>query len=303
MEQPKVFIILLNYNGYNDTIQCIQSLNKIDYENYEVVIVDNKSTDDSLGKLKKYIEGQKEYLKVKHTLIASENNNGFAAGNNIGIKYALKNNCDFVLLINTDTLVEEDFLKELMIPFSNSEEVGISTGKIYYESKRDTFWFAGGIFNEKRFYGAHIGQGEKDMGQYDEQKNISFCTGCLMMIKKQVLEKIGLLSEEYFMYYEDVDYCLKVMEEEYKIVYAPKAKIYHKVSSSTGGEESPFAIEWNTRNRIRLMKKFRDSMTVTRYIKTFSFFYITRIIVLGKYLVKGKSNLMKAMAKGVIKRK
>lgn len=302
MEQPKVFIILLNYNGYEDTIQCMESLEKIDYENYEVVIVDNKSTNESLKKLTEYIEEHKTSFRKKHTLIPSKNNHGFAAGNNIGIKYALKNQCDFVVLINTDTLVKKDFLKELTIPFENSDDVGISTGKIYYESKRDTFWFAGGTFNEERFYGAHIGQGEKDLGQYDEQKNISFCTGCLMMIKREVLEKVGFLSEEYFMYYEDVDYCLKVRELGYKIAYAPKAIIYHKVSASTGGEESPFAIEWNTRNRLRLMRKFKDSMTKMQYIKRMSFFYITRVIVLGKYLLKGKVDLIKAVVKGITKR-
>ncbi|WP_346873624.1 glycosyltransferase family 2 protein [Clostridium sp. UBA5988] len=268
----KVYIVLLNYKGYEDTMDCINSLKKLTYKNYQVIIVDNASPDDSYNRLKKDIGDT-------YILLQSGENGGFAKGNNVGIKYALDHGGDYILLLNNDTLVEENLIEELLKPFKEKGNIGISTGKIYYEEKRDTLWFAGGEFNTKRFYGMHIGEGERDDNKYNEPKEITFSTGCLMMIKKEVFTKVGFLPEEYFMYYEDVDFSLMVQKCGYKIYYNPKAVIYHKVSASTGGEESPFAIEWNTRNRIFIMKK---------YNKNLCFFYLTRIVIILKYLLSGK---------------
>lgn len=287
-----VYIILLNYKGFKDTIECVESLEKINYKNYKIVIVDNNSPDDSYKKLK-------ATLGHKHTLIKSEENGGFAAGNNIGIKYALDNGAEYVLLLNNDTLVEKEFLSELIKPFKKDKTIGMTTGKIYYEGKRDIFWFAGGYFREDRFYGAHIGEGEKDIGQYDEEKTISFSTGCLMLINKDVFKRCGYLPEEYFMYYEDVDFCLKLRENDFNIVYTPKSKIYHKVSASTGGEASPFAIKLNTRNRKFLIEKYKNKMKYTKYIRLKSFFYVTRVMIMVKYTMKNEKEKRKALIEGL----
>lgn len=270
--EEKVYIVLLNYKGYEDTMDCINSLKKLTYKNYQIIIVDNASPDDSYNRLKKDIGDT-------YILLQSGENGGFAKGNNVGIKYALDHGGDYILLLNNDTLVEENLIEELLKPFKEKKNIGISTGKIYYEEKRDTLWFAGGKFNTKRFYGMHIGEGERDDNKYNEPKEITFSTGCLMMIKKEVFTNVGFLPEEYFMYYEDVDFSLMVQKCGYKIYYNPKAVIYHKVSASTGGEESPFAIEWNTRNRIFIMKKYNKSLC---------FFYLTRILIILKYLLSGK---------------
>ena len=292
--QKKIGIILLNYNGYKDTVECIESLEKITYKNIEIVIVDNKSTDDSFINLKKYLDG-------KHNLIQSGKNKGFAYGNNIGIAFAIsEKKVDYVLLLNNDTEVKEDFIEELLKGFEKNndieEEVGISCGKILNFYDRNIVWYGGGEINWKRFYGYHI-----EDHSYDDRKYVTFATGCLMLIKKEVIEKIGYLSEEYFMYYEDVDYCAKVLKAKYKIKYNSKAIIYHKVAASSGGGETEFAIEWNTRNRIRFMNNFRESISKMSFLKAKAFFYGSRIIKMLIYLIKKEKKKSDAVKKGLIK--
>lgn len=306
----KVSIILLNYKGIIDTVECVKSLQKCSYDNFEIIIVENASPDNSYEKLKEYIgstpgvvpyNGMTPGVEPKKViLLKAEENGGFAKGNNIGIKYALENNTDYIMILNNDTLVEPNFIEELLKPFELDSSIGVTTGKIYYEGQRNTLWFAGGEFLDNRFYGAHIGEGEEDKGQYDSERELTFSTGCLMMIKAEVLKKVGLLPEEYFMYYEDVDFCLKLREAGYKLWFVPTAKIYHKVSASTGGEASPFAIEWNTRNRILLMKKFKHRLSKSEYMKLNSFFYLSRVAVVGKYLLKGEGDKVKAVFKGIL---
>lgn len=288
----KVSIILLNYKGTKDTLECIKSLENIEYDNYEIIIVENNSPDDSYEILKRAIG-------CKHTLIKSPSNGGFAKGNNIGIEYAMTNNSDFVLLLNNDTLVEKDFLRKMINCYEKHEKVGMVGCKILYESRRDLIWYGGGEVNLKRFYGFHYGEGEKDGEAFNKEKEVTFTTGCVMLIPRDVIENVGFLPEEYFMYYEDVDYCLKVQEAGYKIYYCPRTVIYHKVSASTGGEESPFAVKWNTRNRIIFMDKFKYKVTKYEYKKVIGFFYCTRLIKLAQYYLKGKTDKAKALKEGI----
>lgn len=290
-----VYIILVNYNGSEDTLACIESLKTVSYGNYKIIVVDNASTDNSYEILKDKIDNQV-------ILIESEKNLGFAGGNNIGISYALENGAQAVLLLNNDTLVEPDFLSYMMENFKDPK-VGIVGSKIKYESKRDTLWFAGGEILWDKFYAKHYGEKEKDSGTYDERKEITFTTGCSMLIHKTLLESIGLLSEEYFMYFEDVDYCARATEKGFKIIYEPKAVIYHKVSAATGGEESPFAVQWNTRNRILFMEKFKHKVSKVQYAKAKGFFYSTRIIKYLQYIKSGRKDKAKALKIGIIEGK
>lgn len=283
--QKKVSIILLNYKGYQDTKECINSLKEIDYKNFNIIVVDNESGDGSLEKL------QKDFVStagVELYFIPSGKNGGFAYGNNIGIKYALENGSDYVVLLNNDTLVEKDFLNILVEEAENHKDAGVVTGKILYESKRDSVWFGGGEINWNRFYGFH--------SHYEDERYITFSTGCLMLIRKEALQKVGLLPEEYFMYYEDVDFCAMLQDAGFKIYYTPRSIIYHKVSASTGGEESPFAVYLNTKNRLRFMNKYKNK---PGYHKGKAFFYLTRVPILMKYIVKGRGDKAKNLIKGL----
>lgn len=288
----KVFIILLNYKGYEDTIEAVKSLEEIDYKNYEIIIVDNDSPDKSYELLKRD-------LGHKHHVIASGGNKGFAYGNNVGIKFALSHGADYVLLINNDTTVEKDFLTKLVNSAEKDTKAGITTGLILNYYNKEKIWFDGGVLNWKRFYGYHLNEGKNIKEVELKERYITFSTGCLMLIKKEVIENCGLLPEEYFMYYEDVDFCANVQEKGYKILYNPSSIIYHKISAASGEEESPFAIEWNTRNRIKFMKKYKYKLNNLEKTKFFSFFYLSRLIKMGKYMAKNRKDKSEALIKGL----
>ncbi|MEG2917980.1 MAG: glycosyltransferase family 2 protein [Clostridium sp.] len=289
----KVSIILLNYCGVEDTLNCVESLEDIDYDNYEIIIVENASPDNSYELL------QEALNKKSHVLIKAPSNEGFAVGNNIGIKYAMANSSDYVLLLNNDTLVDKSFLKELVRCYEESENPGIIGSKILYESRREVIWYGGGDVNLKRFYGYHYGEGEIDKGQYNIEGTTNFITGCVMLIGREIIEKVGMLPTEYFMYFEDVDYCMNVRNHGYKLYYCPKSVVYHKVSGSTGGEESVFCIKWGTRNRIIFMDKFRNNVSKMEYFKSKTFFYLTRILKFLKYIISGNVDKAKALLEGI----
>ena len=287
---PLIYIILINYNGYKDTIECVQSLKKINYKNFKIVIVDNASTNDSIVHLNKLDDC---------TIIESKNNLGFAGGNNLGIKYAIKNLADYVLLLNNDTVVENDFLDKMIKTFSVNEEIGVVGCKIKYYTQKNVIWYGGGRINWFKFIGEHYGMKEIDKGQYDEKQEIDFMTGCCMLISREAIEKVGVLTEDYFMYFEDVDYCVKVRQAGFKIYYNPEAVIYHKVGFASGGEESPFSIKWCTRNRLVFMNRYKDVVGVKNYFLSLLYFYSTRLIKIFGYIFKFDMEKAIAIIEGI----
>jgi hypothetical protein len=288
----KIYIILVNYNSYQDTIECIESLKQINFDSYKIIIVDNASTDESVNKLINYADD-------RLVLLRSNKNLGFSGGNNIGIKYALDDGADYVLLLNNDTIVEPDFLQNMVETAENDKEIGIVGCKIKYNGDRNLLWFAGGQVNWFKFLGEHFGKRELDDGKYDKLIEVSFVTGCCMLIKREVIEKVGMLPDEYFMYFEDVDFCVRVQEAGFKIIYEPKAVIYHKIGISSGGEESPFSIKWSTRNRIYFMHKFKYRVSRPQFLISNIFFYTTRLVRVIQYYLKGDKKRAIAIIEGI----
>lgn len=241
----RVFLIAINYNGLSDTLEFIDSVKKINYQNYQIIIVDNASNKEDVSVID-CIEGV--------TLLRAEENLGFSGGNNLGIMYALEHGADYIVLINNDTLVEPDFLTHAVDYLDQHSDVGIVTGKIMYEENRNHFWFAGGKLNYLRGRAYHYGSNEEDLGQYDQTQQISFCTGCLMVIPVEALKIVGPMREDYFLYYEDTEYSARFTENKYKMVYLPSVKIYHKVSASTGGGSVLYHY-YNWRNRLYFIEE------------------------------------------------
>ena len=248
-KQPSVAIIIVNYNGAEDTIECVKSLNKINYDNYKIFVIEN-------GSSKKPTKDQIDYLKGQTVYIESAENLGFSGGNNIGIRKAIENEFDYMLLLNNDTTVEPDFLSILIDAATKKNNVGIVGGKIAFYSKPSHLWYGGGHMDEKLGGGAHERWNDLNPEDTGEIREVTFITGCLMLIPTEVVKKVGLLSEEYFLYAEDTDFCYKVLEAGYKLWFCENTLLYHKVSASTGAT-SAMTQYYMVRNVLYLTKKYR----------------------------------------------
>ncbi len=251
MDDPQVSIIILNWNGWKDTLECLESIFKIDYSNYDIIVVDNHSHDDSINQLKNYS------VNNNFKLIENEENYGFAEGNNIGIKYALKHlNPKYILLLNNDTVVDKNFLKELTCAGEKEAKIGILGPKIYSYDNPDIIWSAGCKISWKLARGIQIGSGKTDEGQYDNPEEVEYINGSAFLIKTDAIKKIGLMDKSYFLYFEESDWTLRANQAGYKSLYVPTAEVMHKVSRSGGGISKPIGLYYITRNRWIFMKKW-----------------------------------------------
>ncbi len=247
VKSKSVTIIIVNWNGINDTIECIESLNKINYEDFSVFVVDNNSIDKI--NIEVLQEIAKKYDKVK--VIFNSINSGFAGGNNLGITYAKALNPDYYLLINNDTIVDNNFLINL-IACAESSDAGIVAPVIYYYSQPEKVWSAGGKISKLKGSGFH---NSKLDSKKTLCKEVTFVSGCCMLIKKEIIDRIGLLDESYFLYLEDTDYCARVIKSGFKIYLAYNSIIYHKVSQSISKFDKPLSLYYVTRNRLFFIKK------------------------------------------------
>lgn len=288
MTIPKVAIIIVNWNGLKDTHECLDTVKKLNYSNYEIIVVDNGSEKYDADILEKM-------FGAEIGIIRSRENLGFAGGNNLGIRYALDHGAEYVLLLNNDTVVDKNFLSEMVDVAGSDKNIGMVGAKIFFYSELNRIWFAGGKINWLLTKGEMVGYNQIDKGQYDAIRETDFITGCCLLVKKEVIEKIGLLPEEYFVYYEDTDWCLNARRNGYKCVYAPKAEIWHKASVGLG-LGSPTYIYYNIRNGLILAKRnasfpimvivYADS--VWRIIKQiFKYIFIPSKRTWAKFVFKG----------------
>jgi len=270
---PTITIILINWNGWKDTIECLESLYQIKYRYYNVVLVDNASEDDSILKIKEYCKGNRQiesdffnynqsakpieifeyneeesekgiidedYLALSTNkrliLIKNSKNYGFAEGNNVGMRYALKTlQSDYILLLNNDTVVAKDFLTEMINVGESNKKSGILGPKTYFydfKGRKDVICFAGGSLNMKMGESQSLGFSEVDNGQHDDLREVKYVEGSCLLVKKEVIEKIGFLDTRYFAYWEETDFCIRGLNAGYKSIYVPTSKIWHKVSAS-----------------------------------------------------------------------
>jgi hypothetical protein len=259
--EPYVFIILVNYNGFEDTVECIKSIKKNEYKNYKIIVVDNASTDLSGGKLLRlYEKDEKVHVLESHC------NGGFSAGNNIGIHYAKKNGADYVMLLNNDTSVDRHFLSEIVNVAISGDKPAIYTGKILYYYEPEKIWYAGGLYSKWKGTASHIGVGQVDNGQFETKRSIDFCCGCYLFMNINLFNKLGELSEEFYLYSEDVDYSLRAKENGIQIIYCPQSFIYHKISAATS-QISDVVQYYMVRNRFLVIKKHHRALyKISAYI-------------------------------------
>lgn len=247
-----IFVILVNYNGINDTLDCIKSILATQREGVSIVVVDNASDKDET------IEVKNKYPNV--ITIRSTVNGGFSGGNNIGIKYALEHGATYIMLLNNDTIIAPDMIS-LLLNYCNDKTITVP--KMLYYSEKEKVWYGGGEINRWTGTAVHCGMNKKEVPQ--SRRFCTFATGCCMMIKADIFTTIGLLNENYFMYSEDVDFCIRLLNYGIKIEYIPQAKLWHKVGASSGGEMSPFSTYYGTRNRLSLIRENKSFFHKTAY--------------------------------------
>lgn len=278
-------IISVNYNGLKDTCALIESIPFND--NMEVIVVDNASKEDEASII------QERYPKVK--TIRSDKNLGFAGGNNLGIKAAKGK---YIFLINNDTVFKDFNVQTLIDRAESSPQIAIICPKIRFAWGNNPIQFAGYTpLSKNTVRNKAIGFGEEDKGQYDTPHPTPYAHGAAMLIKRGAMEKVGLMPECYFLYYEEIDWSMMFTHAGYEIWYEPACTIYHKESQSTG-QSSPLRTYYITRNRLLLVR--RNWQGVSKWLSNF---YLTCIVAprdIIKYLIKGKWNLSLAVCKGIL---
>ena len=266
----KISIVILNYNGLSETLECLESIKACEVGNnsIEIIVVDNNSSDGSGGALSK--------LKDIN-LIENRQNLGFSGGNNVGIKKAIARGSDAVLILNNDTIVDKSLFTNLI---SALKVADIVSPKIYFapgfefhkkrykkEELGKVIWYAGAKIDWQNIIGAHIGVDEVDTGQFAKSRQIELATGACMFVKSEVFKKIGFFDEKYFLYLEDMDFCVRAKNQNFRILFNPKAIIWHKNASASGGSGSRLQDYFITRNRLLFAFKYAKLKTKIALLK------------------------------------
>lgn len=256
---PVVYVIVLNWNGLADTTACLESCRKITTRGVRLLVVDNGSTDGSETGLRERFPDLE--------LLQTGSNLGFAGGNNVGMRHALARGADWVLLLNNDTEVAPDFVEALLRAAQSDPAFGMLVSKIYFFDPPDVLWYAGAYMHERLGWGNHRGTGQRDVGQFDAIEETNRPTGCSLMVSRAVCEKVGLLSEEYFCYCEDLDWGMRARSAGFKVVYVPASKVWHKVSRSTGGSRSGVSLYYYVRNLLLCLDRNRPLPLPLRFAR------------------------------------
>lgn len=284
--QPELSIITINYNGFADTCDMVDSVREhVQDLTYEIIIVDNASQEDEALKL------QQKYPQC--ILIASQRNLGFAGGNNLGIRRAKGK---YLLLLNNDTYLKNNSLSKLIDLAESNPRIGMVSPLIKYAQDEHTIQYAG--FTPLSYITLRnqgVGCGEPDNGQYTSAYRTAFAHGAAMLIKKSLIPTIGYMPEEYFLYYEEMDWCTQLRKKGYEIWVEPRCVVYHKDSSSCG-TDSPKKVFYMTRNR--LLYAHRNLGRTERYL---SYLYQLGIAVPKnhlQYTLHKRNDLAKAVLQG-----
>lgn len=273
MKEAMVGIVIVNYNGHGFQNECIESILNTGFSKFKLIIVDNCSQDDSMKELEKFQDNR----IVK---ILNDDNYGVAKGNNIGIKKSIELGCDYTLLLNNDTIVTKNFFENLL---KNKEEKVIVHPILYYNS--NLLWYGGGKIVKHKCNAIHLNY-KKIYTNVEYRRYYDYAPTCSMLIKNEVFEKVGFMDERYFLYCDDTDFCMRLKLNGIKLYFEKTALIYHKVSLSTGGENSDKTLYYCLRNRLFFAEKYLN------YFGKFNFF-IVKYYYIFKSLYSNKKYLYK----------
>ncbi len=284
---PLVSIITLNWNQAEVTCEFLESTKKLTYKNYEILVCDMNSDIDPVDKINS--------LHFPRTrVLRSEKNLGFAAGNNWGMRQAKG---DFMFIVNNDTEVTPNLLEVLLEPFFKDPTIGVVCPKIRFHHHPTIIQYAGfNPINTLTGRTTAVGNKEEDKGQHDQSGFTHGAHGCAMMVRKEVIDKVGMFPEKFFLYYEEWDWSARILKAGYKIYYQAKGLIFHKESISVG-KENPMKVYYQTRNRILYMRRNTGFWEFFAFTLFFTFAAIPKAVL--KYLFKGQFKFLKSFLKGV----
>ncbi len=326
---PNVVFIVLNWNGWQDTLECLKSIDKVNYPNYSFILVDNASEDDSIERIHDYCntlddkinEESQIHLNLKNLieiafedlnnvnidldkslnssrlkniiLIKNDENYGFTGGNNIALDFAKENlKQDYYLLLNNDTVVDPDFLKNMIDSVQKHDNVGFAGPKIYYYSPEEVsnlLSFTGGTINLNTSEPSPIGKDQIDAGQYEADKVVDYVEGSCMLVSSELAETIGFFDQDYFTYWEEIDWCIRGKKAGFNTIYTHKAKIWHKCYGSDIGAMS---IYYMIRNRFLFMKKNETMLQQFTSILYYFFYFFWKILFSLAFIRRDKAKLI-----------
>lgn len=294
---PKVAIVLVNWNGLDYTSACLDSLRKVDTPYMKVIVVDNGSDQE---------EGKR--LKIQFPeidLIETGRNLGFAGGNNVGIRKAMADDFPYVLLLNNDTIVEPDFLHELLLVAATNPKAGIVQPIILFLHQPKQIWSAGGKWIPGFSRSVTLGDREPCADYRVKTSHIDWATGCAMLVSKDAIEKVGLLNEQFFVYFEDVEWSLRIREAGFEIHLAESSKIYHEAGASSKKQQdegtlSPRVFYFHVRNQLFLIRLLRKKgLSISQCLLSFGYHLGRFSLWMGYFLLRGRFQKLNSVAKGV----
>jgi GT2 family glycosyltransferase len=247
MSGPSVYIIVLTWNGWKDTEECLRSLRPVIEDGMCVLVVDNGSTDGTPDKVRE------AFPRVE--VVENGRNLGFPGGNNAGMRKALSRGAEYVILLNNDTVVDRDFARELLCVAERDKKAGMVTSKIYFYDRPQVVWFAGADVSTWTGRSRHAGFGEVDRGQFDEVVEIGRPCGCALLVSRTFLEDVGLMEEDLFLYGEEIDWVLRARRKGFRCVFAPRSHVWHKVSIGMGGPSSGNTYYYAVRNMLLTLRR------------------------------------------------
>ncbi len=289
MTPPLVYVVTLNWNNCDITLAFLNCCQQLIYPNYKILVVDNGSTDDSVTTI------STSYPQVEQVLL--KHNIGFSGGMNAGLQYALGQGAEFVFIANNDTVIAPNILDLLVQTALQEDNIAITSPYIYYADDPNRIWSSGaGRYYLTMELRGHL-QGQLDQRIDRMPHDVEFAGGCGMLIRRSCLEKVGLFDEQFFMYYEDGDYCLRVLEAGYRIVMVPEAKMWHIVSATIGGFDSPGERYYMALSSIRFFRKYVHDW---RWLIVIPYRSISAIKTSLRLIIKQRWQALRAYWRGLL---
>ena len=272
MRYPLVISIILNSSRRDDTLDCLKSLRQSNYTNHQILVLDCQSTDNSIAAIRK------NYPDIR--IIELSENLGYAGNNNIGIQTAIELGADWVLVLNEDTILDADCISKLVEAGLKDAQIGVVGPIVYHYDEPAVIQSAGGLLG-KYWQSVHLGMNETDHGQFSEPRVVDWISGCAIMVRREAIEHAGMLDPNYFIYWEETEWCIRLSRASWKILNVPKAKIWHK-GVQRNYQPKPSFTYYATRNHLFTLWKHRAPVSV----KIYNWFQLVR--TLASWTIKPK---------------